>query len=167
MRRPCSSRATRSGLSGALLKIAGASAGSRLVTPEAEEVAHMLFAAGLPRLFATHPPIEERLKALDPALQARASLPTLAARSRARLRNDSAPTTPRASAIATGGSQRQRQRHSRRRPIAAFADHAAHDIAALAGTIANENVRYAENARSRRSPKACVTSSTPPITRAR
>ena len=57
------------GLSGALLKIAGANAGSRLVTPEAEEVAHMLFAAGLPRLFATHPPLEERLKALDPAFK--------------------------------------------------------------------------------------------------
>src|SRR4249920_1373393 len=66
------------GLSGALLKIAGTNAGSRLVTPEAEEVAHMLFAAGLPRMFATHPPIEERLKALDPAFR-RENLPALAA----------------------------------------------------------------------------------------
>ena len=66
------------GLSGALLKIAGTSAGSRLVTPEAEEVAHMLFAAGLPRLFATHPPLEERLKALDPSFRA-SELPKLAA----------------------------------------------------------------------------------------
>src|SRR6187549_268940 len=66
------------GLSGALLKIAGVSSGSRLVTPEAEEVAHMLFAAGLPRMFATHPPIEERLKALDPSFRA-SELPRLAA----------------------------------------------------------------------------------------
>src|SRR6187399_8505 len=66
------------GLSGALLKIAGANAGSRLITPEAEEVAHMLFAAGLPRLFSTHPSIEERLKALDPSFRA-SELPKLAA----------------------------------------------------------------------------------------
>jgi Zn-dependent protease with chaperone function len=57
------------GLSGALLKIAGVSSGSRLNKPEVEEVAHMLFAAGMPRLFATHPSLEERLKALDPAFR--------------------------------------------------------------------------------------------------
>ena len=66
------------GLSGALLKIAGGNAGSRLITPEAEEVAHMLFAAGLPRLFATHPSLEERLRALNPAFKA-SDLPALAA----------------------------------------------------------------------------------------
>ncbi len=30
----------------------------------------MLFAAGLPRLFATHPSLEERLKELDPSFRA-------------------------------------------------------------------------------------------------
>jgi len=131
------------GLSGALLKIAGASAGSRLITPEAEEVAHMLFAAGLPRLFSTHPPIEERLKALDPSFRA-GDLPKLAAeaaRDAERQRADDAARPPGFSAGAP--------------PTSAFAPagersvrgHAAHDIAALAGTIANENVRYAENAR--------------------
>jgi hypothetical protein len=34
--------------------------------PEVEEVAHMLFAPGMSRLFATHPPLLERLKAIDP-----------------------------------------------------------------------------------------------------
>ncbi|HEU5133999.1 MAG TPA: M48 family metallopeptidase [Steroidobacteraceae bacterium] len=130
------------GLSGALLKIAGASAGSRLVTPEAEEVAHMLFAAGLPRLFATHPPIEERLKALDPGFNA-SELPALAAQ-------------------AARDSERQRAEDAARpraQPDAAVAGayaplgdrsvrgHAPQNIAALAGTIASENVRYAENAR--------------------
>src|SRR4030095_2979184 len=66
------------GLSGALLKIAGVSSGSRLVTPQAEEVAHMLFAAGLPRLFATHPSLEARLKALDASFR-KETLPALAA----------------------------------------------------------------------------------------
>jgi Zn-dependent protease with chaperone function len=54
------------GLRGALVKIAATSAGSRIAHPEADEVAHMLFASGMRRLFATHPPLMERLKALDP-----------------------------------------------------------------------------------------------------
>jgi hypothetical protein len=55
-----------SGLRGALVKIGASTAGSRLGNPEVEEVAHMLFAPGLSRLFATHPPLLERLKAIDP-----------------------------------------------------------------------------------------------------
>ena len=103
---------SRSGLSGALLKIAGASAGSRLVTPEAEEVAHMLFAAGLPRLFATHPPIEERLKALDPSFRA-SELPKLAAeaaRDSERQRADDAARPP---GIRAGRRERERIRARR------------------------------------------------------
>ena len=69
---------SRSGSAGALLKIAGVSAGSQLVTPEAEEVAHMLFAPGMSRLFATHPSLEERLTSLDPRFR-RSELPALAA----------------------------------------------------------------------------------------
>ena len=134
------------GLSGALLKIAGASAGSRLVAPEAEEVAHMLFAAGLPRFFATHPPLEERLKALDPSFRA-SELPKLAAEAARDSERQRAEDAARPSAF------------SQARPGPAVANsftpavdrsirgHAPHDIAALAGTIADENVRYAENAR--------------------
>jgi Zn-dependent protease with chaperone function len=55
-----------SGLRGALVKIGASSAGSRVGNPEVEEVAHMLFAPGMSRLFATHPPLLERLKAIDP-----------------------------------------------------------------------------------------------------
>ena len=130
------------GLSGALLKIAGVSSGSRLVAPEAEEVAHMLFAAGLPRLFATHPSLEERLKALDPAfrpgeLPARAAE---AARSALRQRQADAtqagaPARPAAPGGAFPGVQH-----------VALASNAA-AIAAQAGTIATEQVRYAEQAR--------------------
>ena len=54
------------GLRGALVKIGASSAGSRVGNPEVEEVAHMLFAPGLSRFFATHPPLLERLKAIDP-----------------------------------------------------------------------------------------------------
>lgn len=54
------------GLRGALLKIGALAEGSRIGSPEAEEVAHMLFAPGLRRVFATHPALEERIKAIDP-----------------------------------------------------------------------------------------------------
>ena len=54
------------GLRGALVKIGAAAGGSRLNNPETEEVAHMLFAPGMSRAFDTHPPLIERLKAIDP-----------------------------------------------------------------------------------------------------
>jgi Zn-dependent protease with chaperone function len=54
------------GLRGALVKIGALSGGSRIGNPEVEEVAHMLFAPGMPRMFATHPALEDRLKAIDP-----------------------------------------------------------------------------------------------------
>jgi Zn-dependent protease with chaperone function len=54
------------GLRGALVKIGASTAGSRVDNPEVEEVAHMLFAPGMSRFFATHPALVERLKAIDP-----------------------------------------------------------------------------------------------------
>jgi hypothetical protein len=54
------------GLRNALVKIGAAGAGSRIGNPEVDEVAHMLFAPGMKRLFSTHPPLLERLKAIDP-----------------------------------------------------------------------------------------------------
>lgn len=54
------------GLAGALKKIGGLPAGSRLKQTEAEEVSHMLFAEGLSGLFDTHPPLVERIRALEP-----------------------------------------------------------------------------------------------------
>jgi Zn-dependent protease with chaperone function len=133
------------GLSGALLKIAGASAGSSLVAPEAEEVAHMLFAAGLPRLFATHPSIEERLRELDPNFKA-SELPALAAaaaRDADRLRESDASL----------GAVKKEQPHSSAASfsgtVSSFAARAndAGVIAAQPGNIGTEHVRYAERAR--------------------
>ncbi len=54
------------GLKGALLKIAALEEGSKFVAADAEQVAHMLFAPGLDRIFATHPPLLERIHELDP-----------------------------------------------------------------------------------------------------
>jgi Zn-dependent protease with chaperone function len=58
-----------SGLVGALAKIAGLESGSKLVSPKREEVGHMLFGAGgrLSSWFATHPPLIDRIKVLDPS----------------------------------------------------------------------------------------------------
>lgn len=61
------------GLAGALKKIGGLHDGSRLVArAEAEEVSHMLFGdgIGLSGWFATHPPLLERIQALEPGFRA-------------------------------------------------------------------------------------------------
>ncbi len=57
------------GLSGALQKIGGA--GSRIDSPHAGEASHMFFGNGVAKPFldalATHPPLPERIRAIDPA----------------------------------------------------------------------------------------------------
>ncbi|QOW19368.1 M48 family metallopeptidase [Lysobacter ciconiae] len=74
------------GLAGALKKIAGLPDGSHLfAVADAEEISHMLFGEGLRfgslfgPLLATHPPVLERIKALDPSFT-NARLDTLARR---------------------------------------------------------------------------------------
>ncbi|WP_028839860.1 MULTISPECIES: M48 family metallopeptidase [Thermomonas] len=60
------------GLAGALKKIAGVDEGSRLShRGDAEEVSHMLFGdgVGFSSLFATHPPLLERIRALEPGFR--------------------------------------------------------------------------------------------------
>lgn len=59
-----------SGIAGALKKIGGSSDAGRLIGPRSREVSHMFFGQavsfGMERLFATHPPLETRIRALDP-----------------------------------------------------------------------------------------------------
>lgn len=55
-----------SGLRNALVKIGAVDSGSKIGNAEIEEVAHMMFAPGIDRFFATHPPLLQRLKAIDP-----------------------------------------------------------------------------------------------------
>ena len=60
------------GLAGALKKIGGVGEGSRLShRGDAEEVSHMLFGdgVGFSSLFATHPPLVERIRALEPGFR--------------------------------------------------------------------------------------------------
>ena len=58
------------GLRGALVKIGALSVGSQFQDTDAEEVAHLLFASGVARAFATHPPLEERIREIDPSFRA-------------------------------------------------------------------------------------------------
>jgi len=60
-----------SGIANALKKIGGYQAGSRFQLAEPEEVSHMLFGTGsnLSSLFATHPPLTQRIQALDPGFK--------------------------------------------------------------------------------------------------
>jgi Zn-dependent protease with chaperone function len=60
------------GIANALKKIGGYGAHSYINSVDPEEVSHMLFAGGTSRLtsmFATHPPLVERIKALDPGFK--------------------------------------------------------------------------------------------------
>ncbi len=54
------------GLRDALVRIGRAPAGSHIVAPEGEDLAHLFVAPAGDRLFATHPPFAARLRALDP-----------------------------------------------------------------------------------------------------
>ncbi|MGA2254978.1 MAG: M48 family metallopeptidase [Thermoguttaceae bacterium] len=58
------------GLASALKKIGGLADGSRIKDPHAHEISHMFFgdafAGSIFNLFATHPPLEERIRLLDP-----------------------------------------------------------------------------------------------------
>jgi len=60
------------GIANALKKIGGYSEASYLSAADPEEVSHMLFGSGakFSGLFATHPPLTDRIRALDPSFQA-------------------------------------------------------------------------------------------------
>ncbi|MCA9126068.1 MAG: M48 family metallopeptidase [Planctomycetales bacterium] len=59
-----------SGIANALKRIGGYAKGSRLKTPAAAEASHMYFSQGvwegLSGLWATHPPLEKRIRAIEP-----------------------------------------------------------------------------------------------------
>jgi Zn-dependent protease with chaperone function len=63
-------RQTR-GIANALKKIGGYSSHSYLEATDSEEISHMLFGSGarLSGLFATHPPLTERIQALEPGFR--------------------------------------------------------------------------------------------------
>jgi len=58
------------GIAGALKRIGGSRAGSRLEAPDAPQMSHAYFSSGVKTffgsLFATHPPLEERIRRIQP-----------------------------------------------------------------------------------------------------
>ncbi len=68
------------GLAGALKKVGGR--GSRIDDPNAEDASHFFFANGMAEsfsgMFSTHPPLEERIRALDPNWDGKFIEPTAA-----------------------------------------------------------------------------------------
>ena len=62
-------------IAGALKKIGGLNEGSLLETPSASEYSHAYFASGvsqfLDSIFATHPPLNQRIKQIDPSWDGR------------------------------------------------------------------------------------------------
>jgi Zn-dependent protease with chaperone function len=59
------------GIAGALKKIGGMSQGSRIDNPHADELSHLFFSNALRSpfggVFSTHPPLEDRIRRLDPS----------------------------------------------------------------------------------------------------
>lgn len=68
------------GIGGALKKIGSLAAGSRIQNPKAEEASHFYFANGLRPAFlnalATHPPLEERIKRIEPMFDGKFASPS-------------------------------------------------------------------------------------------
>jgi Zn-dependent protease with chaperone function len=70
------------GLAGALKKIGGFGEGTRLIATDPEQYGHMLFGSGRNAILgwlSTHPPLVERIRALDPSFSATATEPAAAA----------------------------------------------------------------------------------------
>ena len=54
------------GISGALKRIGGFSAGSKIETANASDFSHMFFSSALSSIFSTHPPLEKRILKIEP-----------------------------------------------------------------------------------------------------
>ncbi len=69
------------GIAGALKAIGGTTGRARLNSPNAPEASHMYFGSALGAgLFATHPPLEERIRRLDPSWNGKFPTPRRAAK---------------------------------------------------------------------------------------
>ena len=55
-----------SGIANALKKIGGFAKGARIKAPLASEASHMFFGSAIATLFATHPPLAERIRRIEP-----------------------------------------------------------------------------------------------------
>jgi Zn-dependent protease with chaperone function len=65
------------GIAAALKKIGGFTTGSRIQSPNAGEICHMFFGKAIRTLFATHPPLTDRIYRLQPDFDGRFIPPTI------------------------------------------------------------------------------------------
>ena len=93
------------GIANALKKIGGLGHHSYLTAADPEEVNHMLFGSGasLSGLFATHPPLTDRIRALDPSFDPR-DYPAVNDGTRRAVEQSAAVDSGLASAVAAGGA---------------------------------------------------------------
>ena len=103
-----------SGIAGALKKIGGFEGGSDILDPHASESSHMFFgravSSGFNSLFATHPPLPERIRRLDPSWQGEAAVS--ASQEGSRRRGEAAPQGSSAAAGLAMGFSAQPAEHA-------------------------------------------------------
>ena len=124
------------GIANALKKIGGYSEGSLLQAADPEEVSHMLFGSGskFAGIFATHPPLVDRIQALDPSFK-ESDFPRVDPRQRWSHAQAAADSVAEfagevTSAIASGGTEEL-----------------AESIAETVGQPRNEHIQYAQHLR--------------------
>ncbi|WP_456406002.1 M48 family metallopeptidase [Thiolapillus sp.] len=80
------------GIAGALKKIGGDSQGALILHPDAEELSHAYFEEGVPHLFsslfATHPPLEKRIRKIQPGWDGKFVAPAVADQGEAQREED-------------------------------------------------------------------------------
>jgi len=124
------------GIANALKKIGGYSQGSLIQAADPEEVSHMLFGSGskFAGIFATHPPLIDRIQALDPSFK-ESDFPRVDPRQHRSMAGDGGETASAfagdvTTALASGGAQVL-----------------AESIAETVGQPENEHVEYAQHLR--------------------
>ena len=129
-----------SGIAGALKKIGGYSESSLIKAADPEEVSHMLFGRGskLFGIFATHPPLTDRIKALDPTFDESQypQVDALAMRQRMERGDEEGLASDMVSGLAAGAGA-----------AAATAESIADTISESAGQPGAEHIQYAKDLR--------------------
>jgi Zn-dependent protease with chaperone function len=134
------------GIAGALKKIGGHAAGSTLRSPQAPTMSHAFFSQGVSHfmqsLFATHPPLEVRIKRVDPGWDGKFPVPVakgVAVDADSRGSPQSEDERRRAvlegAVVATGVLQANEMLDSVGRPQAAHIQYAGEIIAAIPRTV--------------------------------
>ena len=134
------------GLAGALKKIGGLSYGSKLQAAHAEEASHMFFGNGMGESFfhlmATHPPLAERIRAIDPSFDGNFSRVSVAEPERAAPRVPPAQQRPPIPFPFPGQARAQAGLAGLAPPVIA-----AGTVMASTGSPTHAHLRYAEGLR--------------------